>query len=103
MRFVHLGRVGEHRGDRVARADAAPGERRAQAPGARVGFPPRIAPLAVDHRHAIRIDAGGALDERQRRERGVVGGVLVEILLVGIGLSAHGVKYSSAWRPYTTS
>jgi hypothetical protein len=84
--------LGQHGGDRVAQSEAALGERRAQPAGARVGFLPGEAPIAVHHRDALRVDISRALDERQRRQRRVVGGVLVELLLVGIGLGAHDLK-----------
>ena len=48
VRLEHLRRVGEHHGDRVAHADAAPDERRGQPAAARVGLRPGVAARAVD-------------------------------------------------------
>ena len=42
MAFVHLRRVGEHDGDRVADADAALRERRGEPPAARVSLGPGV-------------------------------------------------------------
>ena len=87
--FVHLRGVGEHRRDRVAGADPALGERGGEPDAAGVGFLPGVPPGTVDDRRAVRVHRRAPLDERQRRERRVVGRVPIEVGFVGIGPS-HG-------------
>ena len=43
---------------------------------------PRVAARAVDDRHALRPRVRRARDERQRRQRRVIGGATIEVLLV---------------------
>lgn len=74
VRLEHLGDVRQHHRHRVALADAAPGQGRGQASAALVGLRPVAADVAVDNRGVVRIDAGGALDEAQRRQGDVVDG-----------------------------
>src|SRR5262249_17005969 len=83
--LVHLRGIGQHDGDRVARADAALGERRSQSPAARIGFRPGEAARTVHDSQALRIDVRRALDKAERRQRRAVGCVLVETDVEGIG------------------
>ncbi|MNY31886.1 hypothetical protein D3C86_1660690 [compost metagenome] len=72
VHFQHLGNVRQHHGHRVVLADAAPGERRGQAPTAGVGLGPGATNRAVDHGGVVGVNAGGALDEAERRQGNVV-------------------------------
>ena len=77
------GVFGEHRRDRVAGADAATARAPTRAgASARSVSRPGVAAVAVDDRDALRPDVRGAREERQRRQRRVVGGVAVEIAVV---------------------
>ena len=98
MRLVHLGNVGRHDGHRVAHADADPGEGRGKAPAACIGFRPCLPTLAVDQGDMVGIDAGGALDELQRRESGMVGGRLVEVAFVDVVRGEGGLVRNRAGR-----
>ena len=82
MRLDHLRRVGGHQRDRVADADAGLGERRGEPAAARIGLGPGVAALAVDHGEMSRVRVGRARDQRQRRQRRVVGEVAVEVAVV---------------------
>ncbi len=84
-----LGDVGRHHGDGVAHADAAALEGRGQADAAVVGLAPGATQAAVDDGGAVGKDGGGAADEGQRRQRHIVGGVLVERHFVGVR-AGHG-------------
>jgi hypothetical protein len=86
--------AGQHR-DRVARADAARGERRRQ-PAAALGEAAIVvAALAMDHGRLGRIDGGGALEEAERRERRAIGRAAVELMLEdgAIGAVGHGCNF----------
>ncbi|MNZ77600.1 hypothetical protein D3C78_961480 [compost metagenome] len=72
VRLEHGRDVRQHHRHRIALADAAAGQRRGQAPAALVGFAPGAADRAVDHGRALRVDAGGALEETERGEGNVV-------------------------------
>ncbi len=52
-----------HDGNGVPWTDAALGERRRQAPAARIGLQPGESLIAMDHRRVIRIDSGRPFDE----------------------------------------
>ncbi|MCY1506165.1 hypothetical protein D9M68_404040 [compost metagenome] len=80
VRLDHLGNVRQHHRHRVATADAASGQRGSQAAAALVGLAPVAADAAVDHGGVVGIDAGGALDEAQRSQRGMVHGRRSEAL-----------------------
>ena len=85
MRFDHFRRVGSHQGDRVPDADPRLRERRGEPAASRIGLRPRVAALAVDHREMARIGVGRARDQRQRRQRRVVGGIAIEVAFERIG------------------
>ncbi|MNQ50372.1 hypothetical protein D3C85_643110 [compost metagenome] len=72
MHFKHLGNVGQHHRDRVVLADTATGQRRGQAPAAGVGLRPGATDRTVDHGGVVGVNAGGALDEAERRQGNVV-------------------------------
>ena len=82
VRLEHRRDVGQHHRHGVALANAAAGQRRGQAPAAPVGFAPVATDGAVDHGEAFGIDAGGALDEAERREGKMVHGGGRKALLV---------------------
>ena len=94
MSFQHGRNVGQHHCNRVGLADAV--LRKSGRQPARAGVEVRIAKakVAVDDGRAVRKHAGRALQKRDRSERLVVGGVLVEIALIRIerdgGLAALG-------------
>ena len=67
----HIRQDGRHG---IARADAAAGECRGQAPSPQVEVAIHDAPIAVDHRHALRIDRRGAREKPERAQRREVGG-----------------------------
>ena len=81
MALVHRRRVGQHRGHRMADANAALRERGGKPPAARIGLGPGVALGAVDDRRALGINVCGALEERKRRQRRVVGRVLFQIVI----------------------
>ncbi len=84
MHLDHLGRIGQHRRDGVARADSRAHQRRRQAAAALGGFAPGEAPLAVHDRRLVWPYRGRAVQERERRQRRVVGRVALEVLLVEV-------------------
>ena len=86
MRFDHFRRIRGHQRHRIAAANAKPGQRGCKSPGALIGLRPCVSPLAVHDRGQVRIHVRGASDQRQRRERRVVGRVLVQVLLEGVAL-----------------
>ena len=83
VRFEHRRRIGQHGRHRVAALDAALGERRGKFCRAREKLAIGPGALAVDDRGLVRIDRGGARQERQRRQRLEIRRVAVEIGVVG--------------------
>src|SRR5215813_7715310 len=65
----HRRHVRKNRRHRVAGPDPAPREGRGQPARPRVELAVADAPVAVDHRHPIRVDRGCARQEPERRER----------------------------------
>ena len=63
VRFEHFRNVWQHHGYRVAFFDPAPGQRRGQAPAARVGGGPVAADGAMHHGWVLRINRCRALDK----------------------------------------
>ena len=73
MRLQHRRNVGQHRRHRVAGPDAAPLQGRGQPQRALEQLAVGAALAAMHHGDAVGIDGGGAHQERQRRQRRVVG------------------------------
>ena len=88
MGLDHGRGIGEHDRDGVADADAARGQRRGEPAGARVKGGVGEALRAMDDSGVVRVHGRGARQERQRAERLIVGGAVVEVLLVRI--AGHG-------------
>ena len=88
VRLEHRRHVGQHHRDGVAGADAALRQPAGQTTAARIGVAPGLATRSVDDGGAIRIDAGRAFDEAQRRQGHEVGLVLVQAEFVRMG-SCH--------------
>ena len=82
MRFEHRRNVRQHHRHRVALADATAGQRRGQAPAARVGLGPVAANRAMYHRRVVRVHRRGTFDEAQGAEGDMVDGGAAEALLV---------------------
>jgi hypothetical protein len=82
VRLDHRRRVRQERRHRVASSDAAGPQRAGQPPAASPDLAPRPPQRAVDDRHPVRIDVRRSIEERERRERPVVGLVSVEAQLV---------------------
>ncbi len=81
--FEHRGGIGEDDRDGVAAADAALRQRRAEAARARVEIAVAPSQRPVDDRGVVGKHRGRPLQERQRRERLEVGGIAIEIDVVG--------------------
>ncbi len=73
----HGGHIGQHGRHGIARLHAAADQGRGQPPAAGVGLGPGDGPVAMDDGRLARKDHGGALHEGQRRQRDMVGLVLV--------------------------
>ncbi len=84
MAFEHFRRVGEHRRNGVALADAIRLQGRGQSPAAGIGLGPGEAARAMNGGNALRIDSSRPLDERKGRQGRVVGRVLLEADRIGI-------------------
>src|SRR5437868_6203390 len=54
--------------------------------------------VGVDDRNLVRIDVRGARDQRQRRERRVVGFIAIEVIFVGAGHDAASTGSGGRWR-----
>jgi hypothetical protein len=72
VHFKHLGNVGQHHRHRVVLADPATGQRRSQTAAAGVGLRPGAADRAMDDGGVVWINAGGALDEAERRQGNMI-------------------------------
>ena len=86
MQFVHRRDIRQHRGHRIALADAAASEVRRKAPAALAGLRPGEDAAFIDRRDVIGIHRGAAHEEAQRRQRHVVGRRLVQsdaVLILG--------------------
>ncbi len=81
MGLEHRRQVGGEDRHRLVLPHPRPLERRGEATGAGGEFGVGETPLPVDHRGALRPDAGGALEEGDRREGDVIGRVGIEIPL----------------------
>ena len=92
VRLDHGRRVGQHHSHRVVLANARLREGAGQLATAAVGAGPILTQIAVQDGQTGRVDLGRALDEAERRHRGMVGGglgqILVEYADFGIG---HGL------------
>jgi hypothetical protein len=89
MRFEHGWHVGQHRRHRIATAYAPRRQCAAQAPAAAIGLRPGLADRTMDQRDPVRVDAGRAFDEAQRRQRHEIGLVAVQTDVVRIA-ARHG-------------
>ena len=83
VRFQHRRHIGQHHRHRIAALDAALDERRGKFFRAREKLAIGPGALAVDDRGLVRIDRGGARQERQRRQRLEIRRVAVEIGVIG--------------------
>ncbi|RWV84954.1 hypothetical protein GW17_00053295 [Ensete ventricosum] len=81
---------------RASRADRAGGERGGEAAAAPVRLRPGEPLGAVDDGEAVRVDQGGSVEEPERGEGHVVGGVLGQIVDVRLPLAAP--RHSSGHR-----
>ena len=81
--FIDFRRVRRDHSYRVAGLDAGLDQGRSQPPAALIGLRPGVAALAVDNRRMAGIDGCRPLDKSQRRQRRVIGGIGVEVGLVG--------------------
>ena len=86
VRLDHLRSIGQHGADRGATRHPEGPQRRRQSRRAFARVAPAVAAPAMNHRGQIAEHLGAALHEAHRRERHVVGGVLVQVLVV----NAHG-------------
>jgi len=91
MAFEHRRGVGEHGRNRIAALQAETRERRAELAGAGVEIPIIAAQRAMDDRQTIREHSGRALQQRQRRQRLIIGGVAIEIAIVN-GVAHRGLR-----------
>ena len=85
VRLEHRRDVGQQCGNRVTAAHALAGEGRSEPARAPVEVAVRVAQGAVDDGRVLRHDAGGALQERQGRQRLEVRGIAVEIGIERVG------------------
>src|ERR1700720_4230199 len=88
MRLDHLGSIGEHGADRGATGHPEGPQARRQSRRAFARVAPAVATQPMNHRRQIAEYLGAALYKAHRREGHVVGGVLVQILVV----YAHGAE-----------
>ena len=100
VRLHHGRRVGQHHGHRVVLANARLRERTGQLAATAVGGGPVLAQITVNDGQALGVHLGRALDEAQRRNRGVVGGRLGQILVedADLGIGHEGVLLRLAVR-----
>ena len=82
MRLQHGRDVGRKHGNGVAAADAVGGQRGGEAAAAFEQLRIGDAAVAMHHGKPVREHAGGAHQEGDRRQRHIVGRVLVEVLVV---------------------
>ena len=85
MRFERRRNVRRQHRHRVADPDTGLGQCRGQTMAALAELPIGIAALAMNDRRLVRIDRGGALEETEGRQRGVVRRVLVQIPVIDPG------------------
>ncbi|MPN42034.1 hypothetical protein SDC9_189590 [bioreactor metagenome] len=78
MAFEHGSGVGQHHGDGIALADATTLQGRSQLTGTLVTFLPGVLTGTLDDGNALGIDEGRPFDERQRRQRNIVGRIPVQ-------------------------
>ena len=85
MRLQHRRGVGQHHRHRVALADAVFGQCRGELQRALPPLAVVRALVAVDDGDMVGEGLGGAFEKTQRRQRLVVGGILVEVFLICFG------------------
>ena len=85
MRLECLGDVGRHQRDRVAAPDPARRKRRRQPAAAFERLAPAVPPLPMYDREPVRIHRRAAHQKPDRGQRHVIGRVLVETDLIGVG------------------
>ena len=90
MRFDHRRGVGQHDRHRVAFANLHGRQARGQPHRTFAQLHPGPAQRPMHDRAAIGIDISRPADERQGRQRHMVGGVAIESLTIGIGMGGHG-------------
>jgi hypothetical protein len=95
MRFQHGRCIGREDGDGVARLDASRDECRGKAIAALACLLPRPRQIAVHHRHALRMDEGGPIQEAKRRQGHMVRFAAVKAR--SIGFCAHGLVSLAVW------
>ena len=83
MTFEHRGRVGEHDRDRVAANEASPGEGGGELLRSRVELAIAAAQRPVSDRQPVRKHRSCALEEGERRQRLKIGGIAIEIAIIG--------------------
>lgn len=89
MSFIDSWDVWCNYSHRASGADRAGGEGGGEAAASPVGLGPGETPGAVDDGEAVRVDQGGPVEEPERREGHVVGGVLRQIVDVRLHLAPH--------------